>query len=286
LEAVETNPPAETAETMSATATPESLIIATLEVTPEAVKLTPVPTRIQLQAEDWRTWPVLSIVSGHAKEIYQLGLTLGNDPHHFSVLGDCQSEYFRFMGRYETDPDLQFTLPQHLLETVKYFNGSFARLSPTVRPGTTAGAVLWVDWVDRVNIPYCKDDETPLDCELRVWKPSIIFINLGTHWEARNYQYLTRILDTLIEKGVLPILATKADDREGDERINLQIAETAVKYDIPLWNFWQTVQDLPNGGLKPETDVAELYLTDEGLEVHRYSALQALDTVWRQVITP
>jgi len=55
---------------------------------------------------------------------------------------------------------------------------------------------------------------------------------------------------------------------------------------VPLWNFWQTVQDLPNGGLKQETDVKDLYLTDEGLAIHRYTALQALDAVWRQLNQP
>lgn len=255
--------------------------------TPAAIIETPqIINTLVPQAFNWKNWPILPAVSESAKEIYRRGLALGNDPTHFSVLGDCQSEPGIFMGRFESDPAAIANLPQNLQETVNYFKGSFSRSSPTVKPGTTAGAILWADWIDQTIITYCNKGETPLECELRVWKPSIVLINLGTHWEDRNGQYITEILDMLISKGVLPILATKADNREGDNSINLQIAETAEKYDIPIWNFWKAVQELPNGGLKNESDVVDLYLTDEGLQVHRYSALEAIDSVWWQVKSP
>lgn len=214
------------------------------------------------------------------------GLTQGNNAMHFSILGDCQSMPDIFMGRYASNLDIQAGLPESLRETVSVFSSSLTRMSPTVKPGTTAGAILWKDWIDRSGFTDCTPDETPLDCELRTWNPSIVLINLGTHSEIRDQQYLDLILDKLIGKGVLPILATKADNREGDNSVNLMIAETAEKYDIPFWNFWSAVQDLSNGGLKAESEVAEIYLTDEALEVHRYSALQVIDAVWRQANTP
>lgn len=238
------------------------------------------------QAFNWKNWPELPSVSPNARAIYQRGLLMGNDPQHFSILGDCQSMPDIFMGRFETDEELLASLPYDLWETVKHFEGSFSRISPTIKPGTTAGAILWAEWIDRDTITYCEENETPLDCELRVWKPSIVLINLGTHWETRNYKYLTQIIDTLISRGILPILATKADNREGDSSINLQIAETSEMYDIPIWNFWSTVQGLANGGLKSASDVADLYLTDEGLKIHRHSALRAIDSVWRQLTSP
>jgi hypothetical protein len=252
---------------------------ATATLTPRATA-----TATSLPAEDWMEWPLLPSVSATARAIYERGLALGTAPSHFSVFGDCQSMPEVFMGRYDTDLAALAALPAELQQTVAQFAGSFSRLSPTIKPGTTAGAILWAGWIDREQFRECLEGETPLDCELRVWNPSIVIINLGTHWEVRNWEYLTRMLDTLIAHGVLPILATKADNREGNEQNNLEIARAALQYGLPLWNFWRAVQGLPNGGLIPDiTGWENVYLTEEGLELHRYTALQALDAVWRQM---
>src|SRR5690349_13840409 len=49
------------------------------------------PMETGLDPALWMTWPVTPVVTQHVREIYQLGRTLGNDPHGFSILGDCQS---------------------------------------------------------------------------------------------------------------------------------------------------------------------------------------------------
>jgi len=58
------------------------------------------------------------------------------------------------------------------------------------------------------------------------------------------------IIDYLMVNGVVPILGTKADNLEKDHRINSIIASLAYEYEIPLWNFWAAVQDLPNQGIR------------------------------------
>ncbi len=69
---------------------------------------------------------------------------------------------------------------------------------------------------------------------------------VGTHSEGgRNMLYLRKVLDTLLANGVVPILSTKADNREGDHQVNLEMAELAAEYNIPLWNFWPVPGDLP-----------------------------------------
>ena len=248
---------------------------------------TPTPTLMEahrLTAEEWKTWPVIPLVSETAREIYQRGLVLGNDAHAFSILGDCQSLPETFMGVYETDTVLVAGLPENLQAVITNFTGSFSRQSPTVKGGTTAGAILWAAWHE--NKFTCQESETPLDCELRLHKPSIVIINLGTHYETRNMTYLRKILDQLIAKGIVPILSTKADNRELDERLNLEMAQLAIEYNIPLWNFWAATSDLPNHGVgvkKAEEFLGEIYLSDEGLERHRFTALQALAAVWQAV---
>jgi hypothetical protein len=169
------------------------------------------------------------------------------------------------------------THPTPLQETVANFKGSFDRYSPTVKDATTEGALLWIQWNDNKE-KKCTSNETPIDCELRVHRPSIVFVHIGTHWEARNRHYLEIIIQKILDHGAIPILVTKADDREKDERVNKDMASLAAQYHLPLWNFWASVQNLPNNGLKQGSD---MYLTDEGLAIHRMGALQALDAIWR-----
>jgi hypothetical protein len=264
-----------------ATITPSSMA--------EIRSLTPTPTSalveaIHLTSDEWQTWPVIPQVPESARALYQKGLALGNNPHAFSIIGDCQSMPETFLGVYDSDPAVVAGLPPELQAAVANFSGSFDRLSPTVKPGTTAGAALWSEWHE--NKYTCTPNETPLDCELRLNQPSIVIINLGTHYETRNIIYLRKILDKLTGQGIVPILATKADNRELDGRLNQETAMLALEYHVPLWNFYAAVSDLPNHGVgvkKGEEFLGEIYLNEEGLERHRYTALEALTAVWLAV---
>ena len=77
-----------------------------------------------------------------------------------------------------------------------------------------------------------------MSCENRIMNPSFALVTLGSNdvWQPDKFEANYRaILDTLIEEGVVPILATKADNIEEDHAINLKIAELAVEYDS--YNF-------------------------------------------------
>ncbi len=247
----------------------------------------PLPLSLGLDPADWKHWPVLPVVTERARTIFRIGQALGNDPHAFSVFGDCQSEPKVFMGVYEKDPAAVLALPTPLQETVLWFMGSFNRKSPTVRGGTTTAALLWSAW--HQNKYTCTVYESPITCELRIHKPAFTIIHVGTHYENSNADYMRRILDQLIAAGVVPILASKADDRELDNRVNAGYAQLAAEYAIPFWNFWAAVDGLPNRGLYTRPDAAyqgDLYLTDEAAAIHRLSALEALDVVRRAVEGP
>ena len=128
-----------------------------------------------------------------------------------------------------------------------------------------------------------------MQCELRIHRPSIVIIHVGTHYENRNEDYMRTILDQLIAAGVVPILASKADDRELDEHVNAQYAQLAVEYNLPFWNFWEAVGSLPDRGLYTRPDLTyqgDLYLTDEAASIQRLSALQVLEFVRRAVTGP
>ena len=161
-------------------------------------------------------------------------------------------------------------------------SGSFNRESPTSQDGTTPGALLWDQW--HRGEYGCQFGETPVDCELRIHRPSFVIIQIGSHFESRNTEYLRRVIDQLLANGVVPILATKADNREKDNRINRDMAMLSAEYDLPLWNFWAAVDDLPNRGLYTRKDrplQGDIYLTDDAKLIHRETGLEALDIVWR-----
>lgn len=233
-------------------------------------------------SNEWMTSPILPEPSDTVKSIYEYGQTLGNNPNSFSIFGDCQARPDEFFGLYETDEVLVNSLTPELQETVNHFYGSFNRESPTAQDGTTPGALLWDQW--HRGEYGCTFAETPVDCELRIQNPSFVIIQIGSHFESRNTEYLRKIITQLIDNGVVPILATKADNRELDHRVNRDMYLLAQEFDLPLWNFWLAVDDLPNRGLYTRSDrplQGDIYLTNEAQKIHRLTGLEALDIVWR-----
>lgn len=273
-------------------------------VAPAAVVFTAAPTaavsptpRPTLAKNEWKNLPVIPTVSENARRIYARGLAMGNDPHAFSKVGDCQTVMPYFLGDLDGGPGVYDLGPyQDLQPVVDQFNGSFGRRSLAAKNGLTAGAVmvsLWNDWKE------CSKNETPLDCEYRLQRPSIAIISFGTNDVAGITSFdekMRRVIEHTIDLGILPILATKADNLEGDYSFNATIAQLSVEYDIPLWNFWAAMQPLPEHGMRSP---AHLTMGDghyanfsdpdnvkQGMVTRNLTALQALDAVWRGVTQP
>jgi len=241
-------------------------------ITPTATPDTRLPPNL------WTQWPIVPTLSARAAAIYQQGQKMGNDPHSFSRIGDCQSEPAVFMGIYD-DPTRYYFEPkyQYLQMTVNQFAGSFARTDVTARRGFGIASVFSPLQADPT---VCNNNETPLDCEFRLHKPSFVIISMGTNWckgcSVQFEKYLRMLVDYSIAHGVVPILSTKADDMEGDNSLNLAVARVAYDYDLPMWNFWLAVQYLPNGGLMKDN----IYLTVAGWDERSFTGLQALDALW------
>ncbi|MEK6220940.1 MAG: hypothetical protein N2D54_01675 [Chloroflexota bacterium] len=203
---------------------------------------------------DLNAHPIVPEVSQHAIDIYQQGIAMGNDPKRFSKVGDCQNISTYFLAMFEKD-SRYFTLGEYgyLQDTINWYRGSFSRESLAVNGGLNVARVLSPFHADA---QYCEPNENSLECEIRLYNPSITIVSLEENWggkTAEDYEnFLRTIIDTLISKGVLPILATKADNYEGDNSINLTIIKLAVEYELPLWNFWLAVQPLPNHGLRED----------------------------------
>ena len=123
---------------------PTPIILSTL--TPTVIGL---PEATSVDPDGWKNLPVLPTVHSSIREIYEYGQSLGNDPHAFSIFGDCQSRPDAFFGVFEMDPSLVASFSPDLQEMVKNFQGSFNRESPTSQDGTTPGALLWNSMASR-----------------------------------------------------------------------------------------------------------------------------------------
>lgn len=260
-------------------------------------------TALNLSTDFWMDLPVVPVsLSARVHETYQRGLEMGNNPNAFSKIGDCHSTNPYFLADFDLGPDTyQLGEYAYLQPTIDYFKGSFGRASLAAKQGmSTAGelAPLWADW------KVCSNDETPLDCELRMNHPSFAIISLGTN-EAYDIRQdrtpfegrLRRILEHAIDQGVVPILSTKADNDEGDHYINYITAKLALEYELPLWNFWKAMQPLPQQGMrsadhltfaptKSYTDFSRPEYLEYGMQMRNLTALQVLDWVRREIEQP
>jgi len=241
-----------------------------------------IPTdEARLLPANWQEWPVVPEVTERAKDIYRIGLEQGRDPQAFSVIGDCHSAPDVLFARL-VDPE--FTRPaeySNYVETLDVYSGSWERDFVTVKNGMSAASIRSPYWNDEER---CEVDESPLACEIRLHNPSIIIISIGTNWLEEEYEpfedYYRKALDEIIAAGIVPVIATKADPTDPDFPLNLIMARLAYEYDIPCWNFWSAVQDLPDHGLDVDYEEGH-HLLHAAWDVKRFTGVQVMDALYQ-----
>jgi hypothetical protein len=236
---------------------------------------------MRLPPENWQQWPVVPEVTAAAREIYRQGADVGNDPHAFSKVADCQNlkEYFLkkfdYLELYQSD----FKIDDYL-DTIENFQGYFNRDGYSTKFGFTAASPLTQFEADP---EYCLPGETPLECELRITRPIFVLVSMEFPFlnrSAENYErYMRQIIEYIISQGAVPILATKADNTEGDHSINLTIAKLAYEYDIPLWNWWAAAQPLPDHGM--DVYRGDFHISQLAWEERSRTFLMTLDHLWK-----
>jgi hypothetical protein len=266
--------------TQASTAIPIRLIT-TPTVTPTPTHSATLTPDTRKTAHYWREWPVVPEFSGHAQEILrQAAQNAALDRHTFSKVGDCQMTAGTFLGGYANG---KYKIPQGYEKTVEWFSDSMLSESVTAERGLGVSSVLNPMFGLAAGYKQCLSNEKPLDCELRTRRPMIVMIGMGTNWipnaELSFERYLREIVDTVLKTGALPILATKADNVEGNWKLNEAIARVAYDYDLPLVNVWRSVHDLPGKGLE-----RKIYLTPDGWMRRNQAWLLTLDGV-RQELT-
>ena len=231
-------------------------------------------------------------VARNVREIYDRGQLLGRDGHAFSKLGDSLIATPSFLTQFDTGV-YDLGAYSHLQPAIDYFAGSYERYGVALRPGLHAWGVFDPLWA---NKDWCQANEDLLSCEIRLHNPGVLLILLGTN-DAGNppgFDYnMRKVVEFVIDKGIIPVIVTKADRFEGPENINNDILrQIAADYQVPLWDFDLVAETIPDRGLTddkvhltifPENDftLPQAYGTGHG--VHNLTGLMALEAV-RQAI--
>jgi hypothetical protein len=195
------------------------------------------------------------------KAIYQLGQTYGNNPRGISKIGDCEAAFPVFLQGFDAGT-YDLGSYQYLSSVVSHFSGSFKRVGYAADGGMSSSALLNPIWA---NPNVCNSGETPLACEYRLNLPSVALIMTRTLDQAAldNGQFhfeLTQIVQYTINQGIIPVLSTTTywgPNNPDAQQINDIIRAVAAENGIPLWDFWQTSETLPNRGVTQDYHIAD-----------------------------
>jgi hypothetical protein len=243
--------------------------------------------------------------------IFRRGQLLGNRPDVFSKVGDsitASSQTLAAIGEGLYDlGDYWYLQPviEFYSRTPARLGNSFSNRSLAARVGWNTETVLDPSYAD-ANL--CQPGESPLACEYRWVQPAVALIMLGTNDAGfmnvdvfrRN---LSRIVETSILSGVIPVLSTippRLDRPEVNRRIgdfNVAIVDTAYIYNVPLMDYYSAMSRLPGFGLTADgvhptvagrgyvdSAVFNARTLQYGYNVRNLLLLTTLDALWRAVI--
>ncbi len=234
---------------------------------------------------------VIVLGDGNLRSVYVHGLALGNNPHAFTTIGDCNSEAPFFLAKFDRG-EYDLGPYSRLQPVLDHFAGSYDHDSVTTWTGNHAWALFDPTWA---NPAICAPGETPLECEFRLQKPSMALIRLGTneaHHPQMFEQDLRRLLEFALERGTIPVLGTKADRREGSDHINTIIRTLAAEYHVPLWDFSKAAETIPARGLASDgfhltyfpPNYGDPLALQSGHGMQNLTALVMLDALWRHAM--
>ncbi len=250
---------------------------------------------------------IVSNIGARARQIYVRGQQLGNRRDVFSKVGDSVTASPLFLNPVGSG-GLRLESYGYLQPVVDFFSVTGARTGNSFNNESLAARGGWTTY-DVLNpelaVPgVCQIGETPLACEYRVVKPAVALIMFGsndTAWvDSASYRAnLQTIVQTSMDMGVIPVLSTIPDQLgSGVNRVtefNNIIRSVARANNIPLWDYWQSLQSLPNyglsgDGLHPSFDPTQetgIFTADGlryGFNMRNLTALIVLDAIWRKAL--
>ncbi len=280
--------------TATSTATPTPTPTPTPSPTPT---LTPSPTPTRDPATLVNGVPVEHFVVmppetvENVRRIFAHGQELGRNPRAFSKLGDSISLTSHYFARFDQSR-YNLGIYSALQPTIDTYDHSFERFGMAVRIGLLA----WISFRPGVADPQlCRPEEHMVECELRLHNPSVLVIRLGTNDIAPGDAFeraIRHAIETSIAEGIIPLLVTKSDRFEGDNRHNETLRALAAEYAVPLWDFDLVAGTLPDRGLGGDAVHLTMYASDDfsdpaalsfGYPLSDLTGLFALDAIRRVV---
>lgn len=262
--------------------------------------------------------PVLyNMFTPQVEAIFARGQSMRNRADVFIKVGDSNTKsgaFLRPLGMEErgycnlgTYTDLQATIDFFSVSPREPYANSFDSLSMTAQDGIGTPGLLDPFWA---TDPTCNADESLMECEYRLTKPSVAIIMIGMLDmkidELDNYRANLETIITLSEqRGVIPVLTTysvlpdavnpAAPMWDAHLEMNRIMVEAAEKHGIPLINLWSALQSLPDYGIGPDRSHLKYqvgsFCTFTGAEkeiggtLRNLVTLQALDDLRRNVLT-
>jgi hypothetical protein len=242
------------------------------------------------------------------KAIYQRGLKLGNNPRVFAKVGDCWSSEYWAYPQFGDGHGYDLGKFSYLSSVIHYYSvspregvaNSFVNHSQSAHAGMHLGAVFDPIWADP---QVCKPNETPLACEFRVNKPSVLVEMMGVtdivFFSAGEFDGLMqRLTRESLAQGVVPILSTAPNPpgpfHDKRTKFNQITRGIAAANNLPLIELEAATDQLPDHGVDPDgvhptpysrfTRVA--FIPErfrEGAVLWDFLALQSLHNVWQAV---
>ncbi len=276
-----------------ATLAPQPTATAEPTATPTPI---PSPTPIGPQAINGVPLSVIAPlppeVAANVRAIYARGQELGRDPRAFSKLGDSTLLNPHFLGPFDSG-DYALGDFGHLQPAIDRWAGSFERHGVGAHFGLHSWTVFDPMWADP---EWCEGGEDLITCEFRLQNPSVLFVRLGSNdaGSPSGFRFnVKEVIEFASERGVIPIIGTKADRFEGSNENNDILRALADEYDVPLWDFDRLADTLPGRGL--DSDGVHLIIDElphdytdpaafgRGHAMQDLSALVVLDQVRRVV---
>lgn len=250
---------------------------------------------------------VVSSVGGGARQIYLNGQAAGNQRNVFTKVGDSLSDTPNFLRAFGGSYNLRGY--GYLLPVIQFFSSGSALGGNPFISGSISARASWgsVSALDpgSADPGRCSSGETPVACEMRVVKPAVALIMIGTNdapaYPADQYgERLRRIVETCIQNNVVPVLSTLPPRAQYNDNIiayNQVITAMAQNYGVPLTDLYSALVNLPDHGYGPDGihlsvppggAGATVDFTSDNLQygttVRNLTTLQVLDMVWRQVL--
>lgn len=218
------------------------------------------PTACNVSDSVARSLPAFNDATiARVRAIRAAGLARGNRADVFAKVGDSITEAAGFLADLGFDYETDYGRYGCLRATRDFF-ASTSLGSDSNSFNRASGAAMG-GWLS--SQPLLGDPASPLRAELDATRPLYAIVMIGTNDLASGTlaaytTNLTRIVTIIEEYGTVPVVSTMPD-RPEDVRFaplvtsfNDAVRALAASRNLPLVDYWQAMQDLPNHGVSDD----------------------------------